>query len=186
MIELIKEISGIDENASRKFFDVFRPSTLRRGETFITEGEMGNQIAFLEEGLLRSYYISRKGDEYNKHFFLAGTFIAPLTSLVMKTPSSLYIGALEDSKLLVADFSDIQKLYEEIPLLNKLGRILVEYAWIGKERRETQLIMLSALERYKAFRLEFPGLEQRIPQYQIASYLGITPVQLSRIRSNKN
>jgi len=77
-------------------------------------------------------------------------------------------------------------VYSKHPALNRVGRILVEHAWIGKERRETQLIMLNASERYRAFREEYPGLEQRIPQYHIASYLGITPVQLSRIRAHKN
>ncbi len=143
---------------------------------------MGQSILFLAQGLLRSYYISPKGEEVNKHFFLAGSLAAPLTSLVTKEPSPVYIGALEPSRLLQARYQDILRLYQQYPNLNKIGRVAVELAWIAKERRETQLIMLDAKARYRAFQDEYPGLEQRIPQYQIASYLGITPVQLSRIR----
>ena len=186
MKQFIQEFAGIDDSTAQAFVDLFTYSSLKKGDNFISEGETGHKVAFIKEGLLRSYYISPKGDEYNKHFFLAGVFVAPLTSLVLKTPSPLYIGALENTSLLIADYNDVEKLYKEKPLLNRLGRILVEFAWIGKERRETQLIMTDARERYKTFIDEYPGLEQRIPQYHIASYLGITPVQLSRIRSSKN
>jgi len=186
MKQFIQEIAGLDDSTAQAFVDLFICSSLKKGDNFISEGEKAHKIAFIKEGILRSYYISPKGEEYNKHFFLAGVFVAPLTSLVLKTPSSVYIGALENSSLLIADYNDIEKLYREKPILNRLGRILVEHAWIGKERRETQLIMSDAKDRYKAFRDEHPGLEQRIPQYHIASYLGITPVQLSRIRSSKN
>lgn len=167
------------------FSSRFHPAQLDKGDLFISAGEMGKQVAFVASGLMRSFYISDSGEEFNKHFFVSGDFVAPLTSLVKREPSPVNIDALEDTYLLAADWSDIETLYSEHPALNRVGRILVEYAWIGKERRETQLIMLNARKRYDAFLEEFPGLEQRIPQYQIASYLGITPVQLSRIRKRE-
>lgn len=154
------------------------------GEDWICEGDQGDAILFVAEGLLRSYYISPKGEEVNKHFFLAGSLAAPLTSLVTGAPSPVYIGALESSRILQARYRDVLSLYEEYPVLNKVGRVAVELAWVAKERRETQLIMLDARQRYRAFQEEYPGLERRIPQYQVASYLGITPVQLSRIRKS--
>jgi len=118
-------------------------------------------------------------------YFSQTQVMGPLTSLVLNRPSPVHIGAMEDSELLVAPYKDVARLYETNPEVNKIGRIIIEYAWIGKERRETQLIMLDATQRYLAFLEEFPKLDMRIPQYHIASYLGITPVQLSRIRSRK-
>lgn len=165
---------------------IFVEAEVAKGSDFIREGEVAKQIAFIEEGLLRSYYISPHGLERNKHFFEAGSFVAPLTSLVTQQPSPVYIGALEDSKVLVASYDALERLYMKHLELNILGRKLVEFGWITKERRETQLIMLDATQRYRAFLAEYPGLDQRIPQYHIASYLGITPVQLSRIRSQMN
>ncbi len=184
--QVISQITKLSSPASAAFCGIFSEDRIEKGKDFIREGEMGDRLAFVRQGLLRSYYISPKGEEYNKHFFVAGSFLAPLTSLVTKQPSPVYIGALEGSDILVASYSDLESLYSEYLELNILGRKLVEYAWIGKERRETQLIMLSATERYHAFLEEFPGLDQRIPQYQVAFYLGITPVQLSRIRAQRN
>ncbi len=180
----INTICHLNDQIIDAFLSLFTAHKLQNGSDFIREGVMGKHICFVTEGIFRSYYISPKGEEKIKHFFLPGTFFAPLTSLVTNQPSPVYIGTLKDSEYLSADYNAIEVLYTEQPELNKLGRKLAEWAWIGKERRETQLIMLDASSRYKAFREEFPGLERQIPQYHIASYLGITPVQLSRIRAN--
>jgi CRP-like cAMP-binding protein len=183
MIDVMGDICALEDKTLEAFVALFKCRELKKGEDFISEGELGDSFAFIQSGLLRSFYISPKGEEYNKHFFMGGSFVAPLTSLVLNRPSPLYIGALENSELLVASASALSELYVSHIDLNILGRKLVEYAWIGKERRETQLVMLDATERYSGFLQDFPGLDQRIPQYHIASYLGITPVQLSRIRS---
>ncbi|MCP4271514.1 MAG: Crp/Fnr family transcriptional regulator [Gammaproteobacteria bacterium] len=185
LLEVINKLCNLSKTVLDTFQSIFIDKEIAKGECFITEGDYGDSFAFIKSGLLRSYYISPKGEEYNKHFFLAGSFVAPLTSLVLHEPSPVYIGALESTKIMVANYKDLEKLYNAHLELNILGRKLVEFAWIEKERRETQLIMLEAKDRYKAFLKEYPGLEQRIPQYHVASYLGITPVQLSRIRAKR-
>ena len=181
--EAVEHFCDLPDEVIRSFVALFSPQHLSAGEDFISQGEMGSKVAFLRKGLMRSYYLTPKGEEFNKHFFIAGSFFAPLTSLVLEKPSPLYIGALEDSQLEVADYKAVEALCQNKPILNLLMRKIVELAWIGKEQRETQLVMLSASQRYDAFLEEFPDLERRIPQYHIASYLGITPVQLSRIRA---
>ncbi len=185
LLAVINKLCNLSNTTLDAFQSVFIDKEIAKGECFITEGDYGDSFAFIKSGLLRSYYISPKGEEYNKHFFLADNFVAPLTSLVLHEPSPVYIGALESTKIMVANYKDLEKLYNAHLELNFLGRKLVEFAWIEKERRETQLIMLEAKDRYKAFLKEYPGLEQRIPQYHVASYLGITPVQLSRIRAKR-
>lgn len=186
IVDVVGQVYNLPGDAKQALCRIFAEDSIKKGEDFIREGERGERLAFLKDGLLRSYYISPKGQEYNKHFFTAGSFVVPVTSLVTGQPSPVYIGALEDSAILVASYRELENLYAKHLHLNILGRKLVELGWIGKERRETQLIMLDARQRYRAFLEEFPGLEQRIPQYHIASYLGITPVQLSRIRGQKN
>ncbi|MEZ5758638.1 MAG: Crp/Fnr family transcriptional regulator [Emcibacteraceae bacterium] len=179
----ILEICPIRSAVLDEFIRLFTVNKIKAGVDLIKEGDDGSCVWFIVSGLLRSYYISQNGEQHNKHFFVPGTFCAPLTSLVAKQPSPVYIGSLKETELLSIDYSRLEQLYLKFPELNLLGRKLVEWAWIGKERRETQLIMLNATDRYKAFQKEFPGLEEQIPQYHIASYLGITPVQLSRIRA---
>lgn len=169
-----------------EFVQLFAAKRIDKAQLYIETGQLADSILYVVEGLLRSYYLSPKGEEINKHFFLEGSFVAPLTSLVTAQPSPVNIACLETSTVLVANYQRVLQFYEKYPEFNKIGRVLVEYAWIGKERRETQLIMLDARQRYMEFLDEYPGLERRIPQYHIASYLGITPVQLSRIRSQKN
>jgi CRP-like cAMP-binding protein len=181
--DVINKVAILSEESREAFCSIFKESKIKKGEDFIRKGEMGEGLCFLRSGLMRSYYISPKGEEYNKHFFMPGTFCAPLTSLITKEQSPVYIGALKDTDILLAKYSDLEKVYKEHLETNILGRKLTEFAWIQKEKRETQLIMLSASERYEIFLQEYPGLDQLIPQYQIASYLGITPVQLSRIRA---
>ena len=186
MISILGNLCSIDAELLRVFVAPFRVSMLEREQHFVRAGEVGFDVCFVHEGLLRSYYLSAKGQEFNKHFFVEGSFAAPLASLVTHEPSPVSIDALEATTVLRTSYSNLLEIYEKYPALNEVGRVLVEYAWIGKERRETQLIMLNAAERYRAFLKEFPGLSQRIPQYQIASYLGITPVQLSRIRAERS
>lgn len=186
MLSILVDLCSLGRDVLNSFAAPFKVSVLDRGEDFVRAGEIGGDVCFVHEGLLRSYYLSPKGEEFNKHFFLEGSFAAPLASLVTREPSPVNIAALERTTVLKARYSHLLQTYDTSPILNKVGRVLVEYAWIGKERRETQLIMLDATERYRAFLKEFPGLSQRIPQYQFASYLGITPVQLSRIRSQRS
>lgn len=183
LLDTLSRLCRLNESQLQPLLEIFRPDALQPGEHFVEAGEKGTAIAFLESGLLRSYYISPDGKEHNKHFFQPSELLAPLTSLVTGEPSPVYIGCLQEARLQIADYATLLKVYQAHPYLNKVGRILVEWAWIGKERRETQLIMLNSLERYQAFQQEFPGLEEQIPQYHIASYLGITPVQLSRLRA---
>lgn len=184
--QTLTKLCQLDTELLAVFAQVFEAKTLSKGSRFIESGQLADSILYVVNGLMRSYYLSPKGEEINKHFFLEDSFVAPLTSLVTKLPSPVNIDCMEECNVLLANYQRILELYEQYPELNAVGRLLVEYAWIGKERRETQLIMLDARQRYMAFLHEYPGLERRIPQYHIASYLGITPVQLSRIRSQKN
>ncbi|MDH5599450.1 MAG: Crp/Fnr family transcriptional regulator, partial [Cyclobacteriaceae bacterium] len=86
--------------------------------------------------------------------------------------------------LAIAEYSRMTDLYDSIPNLERFARKLVEQIFVSKERREIEIVMLSAAERYELFKKKFPELEKSIPQYHIASYLGISPTQLSRIRGN--
>lgn len=92
---------------------------------------------------------------------------------------------MTDCHLLVADFDKVTLLYKDFPKIESLARILAEHKFAIKEKREIELVTLEAKERYDIFKNEHPGLENQISQYHIASYLGISPTQLSRIRTKK-
>ena len=116
---------------------------------------------------------------------MENSFATSLASVLQKAESYLNFQALTDCKMLVADFYDIEALYDKHRCVESLIRIVLQNDWvIKKEQRELRLVLNSAEERYHYFQKEYPGLENRIPQYHIASHLGITPIQLSRIRAD--
>jgi len=106
-------------------------------------------------------------------------------SLLSGQPSQINIQALTESRMLAADFSSITALYDEHPKIERMFRLLAQHLYVVKEKKEIEMAMLNAEERYFLFLKEFPVMESLIPQYQIAAYLNITPTQLSRIRSKR-
>jgi len=174
----------IEEDNWRAFEKLFKPMQLKKGEYFIEAGEQARDIAFLEEGIIRAFYRNEKAQEYNKHFFLNPCFIGGYTSLITKQINYINQEALSECRLLVANYAEILQLYEKAPDIERGARILAEQFFVQKEQREVEIVLLDAEERYLKFQKEFPQLEQQIAQYHIASYLGISPTQLSRIRRN--
>ncbi len=162
--------------------ELFSERVLLKGDYFINEGEIAKQIGFLKSGIVRAFYVNKEGVEYNKHFFMPHTIIGGYSSLVTATANKIVQQALIDCELLVANYADIIALYDAYPDFERVGRRLAEFYFVEKEKREIEIVLMDADERYLIFQREYPQLEQLIPQYHIASYLGITPTQLSRIR----
>ena len=185
MTELYKylnSISPLQDNTWEKVEPLFSETTIKKGDYFINEGETAKQIGFLENGIIRAFYRNNEGKEYNKHFFVAHNVVGGYSSLITKSPNKINQQALTDCKILVANYAEVTKLYDLFSDFERVGRRLAELYYVDKEQREIEIVLLNADERYLIFRKEYPQLEQLIPQYQIASYLGITPTQLSRIR----
>jgi CRP-like cAMP-binding protein len=139
-------------------------------------------MAFVQEGVLRAFTSSPEGVDYNKTFFVEDDFMGVYYALLLNRPSHLSVQALTPCQLMVADFDAVQRLYEHHPMIERFARRQAEMLFIVKEQREIDLVTLDAKARYEKFQRENPGLEQRVAQFHIASHLGITPTQLSRIR----
>jgi CRP-like cAMP-binding protein len=135
--------------------------------------------------VLRAYYSNDQAEEYNKTFFTENNFVGAYSALITQKKNLIDIDCLTDCSLLVATYQEITKLYDQHPQVERLARILAEQFFVRKEKREIELVTLEAKERYAIFQQEHPQLEQLIPQYHIASYLGVSPTQLSRIRAQK-
>lgn len=180
--QYLNAITPLQDKTWERIEPLFSEKTLMKGEYFIREGETARQIGFLHSGIIRAFYRNKEGIEYNKHFFIQNNIIGGYSSLVTTTPTIINQQALTDCKISVAQYSEITKLYDTYPDFERVGRKLAEFYFVQKEKREIEIVLLDADKRYLIFREEYPQLEQLIPQYQIASYLGITPTQLSRIR----
>ena len=155
---------------------------LKKDEYFIQKGQFAKEIAFLETGIVRAYYINSDGKEYNKTFFSAPTIIGSYASLISKQKNTVAQQALTDCKIWKASFHTIEKLSEGNFEIERLRRIIAEGYFLRNEKKELEMALLDADKRYLILQKEYPGIELEIPQYHIASYLGISPTQLSRIR----
>jgi CRP-like cAMP-binding protein len=140
----------------------------------------------LLSGIMRVYLSSEEGKEYNKKFFLPFSFVAPLTALLKKEKSKLTYETLTACKLYELNFNEFMDLVNNDLSVSKLYIKALERIFIEYERRQLEFISMDATQRYLALKVEISDIDTLIPQYQIASYLSITPVQLSRIRKKLN
>lgn len=156
---------------------------LGKGEKLYVAGVIPNSFAFIYRGLLRGYVCDENGAEYNKNFFDEGKFPGAMTSLLTQTPSLWTFEALEDAVVVEINFAAYRRLLVEKDDLKLFHIHYLESNWLlAKDAREIEIVQSDASERYLQFLEQYPALADRLPQYHIASHLGITPTQLSRIR----
>ncbi|MDR3610270.1 MAG: Crp/Fnr family transcriptional regulator [Ignavibacteriaceae bacterium] len=164
------------------FCSSLRSKKVKRHQFLGEAGEISRYQNFVNKGCLRSYYVDENGFEHNVQFAIEDWWIGDMASFLTKKPGSLFIEALEDSDVLQLDYPSMEELYVKIPKLERFFRILLQNAFITFEQRIISTISRSAEERYLEFINKYPLFEQRLPQIHIASYLGITPEFLSKIR----
>jgi CRP-like cAMP-binding protein len=160
-----------------------RAVRLEKGAFFVRPGEPSGAVALVRSGLLRFYYTDTEGAEFTKAFRGPGELVAAFAELLLGLPSRTHIQAVEASVVLVADFARLDRALARFPAWQPLARLIAEHFYVVKEKREFELLQLSAEERYRRFVADSPELLGRLPQYSVASYLGVTPVALSRIVS---
>ena len=156
----------------------------KKNQYLIQAGEISKNFYFITRGMVRFFYSTQDGKEFNKHFAMENQFAGSMHSLSLNAPCGFYIQALEKTTTLVLPHKVMQTSYQRHPCWDRLGRKNAEYMFLFKEAREKELLLDSLETRYHRFLKNFPGISERIPQYHIASYLGVTDVALSRIRKN--
>jgi CRP-like cAMP-binding protein len=158
------------------------PKKLRKKQYLLQEGDVCRFIAFVEKGALRSYTVDEKGVERIIQFALEGWTISDLYSFLTAEPATYNIDALEDSELVLISKAAHEELLGTLPKYETWMRIQITGAYIAMQRRLTSIISLSLEERYASFTSQYPEIVQRVPQHMIASYMGLTPETLSRVR----
>jgi len=181
-LALLQSIHPLTQEAWDDLKPLLEPLSLKRSEYLIQAGEVARYCYILTEGVVRVFY-NKEGNEYNKTFFVSGTFPTPLTALISGTPCAISFQALVPGQALRFSYQAFRDLFKSHRCLESLFRVILEQIWIKKERHDIHMVTNDATTNYHIFQQEFPTLENQIPQYHIASYLGITPIQLSRIRA---
>ena len=161
----------------------FYAKKIKKGEFLYVPNEIATEIGFLVKGVFRIYYLI---DEKESTRFIGseGIFVTSVPSFTTQKPCIEYVEALENMELLMLSYQNLQKMYEISSKWERFVRILAEYSYNEQQKRIYSLIALTAHQRYEQFVKERPDLIQRVPQYIIANYLGISPETLSRIRKN--
>lgn len=169
------------ESVARAVAD-FSVRVLEPGQHLLRAGDHAHTVALIDSGLLREYYVGSDGAEQVRTFCTEGQFTGSLYDLLTRKPALVNIEALEPTRLLVTSWEGFQARCEREPAWHLVGRRIAEALYLRKATREHQMLALTATERWEAFRRDFGALETRVSQRHLASYLGITPEHLSRIR----
>lgn len=179
---VIGALAPLPKDSLETALDDFAERTLKPGEHFLRAGDRATQIAFIATGLLREYYTRSDGTEHIRSFSAEGQFTGSLYDLLSQKPALVGVEALEPTRLLVSSWDEFQARCEREPIWHLVGRRVAEALYSRKAIREYEMLALTAAERWEAFRRDLGPLENRVSQRHLASYLGITPEHLSRIR----
>jgi len=169
-----------DEQAIIKTY--LTPKKLRKKQYLLQEGDVCKVIAFVEKGTLREYSISENGAEHIIQFALEGWTISDLYSFLTGEPATYNIDALENSELVLISKAAQEELLKKVPKYETYTRLQLTGAYLAMQKRVTSIISLSLEQRYANLTSVYPNIIQRVPQHMIASYMGLTPETLSRVR----
>lgn len=181
--DYVNSFHPLTEAVYKELYDSATITTLKTGEKLLNEGDVPEKIFFIAEGVMRAYQVLDSGKELTSDLHHPFSFFGSLKALLQKKPSKIIYQALTDCFVYELDFEKFKNLCNDDLEMNILYCNLLEYLLLRSERRFAELSHKDATQRYLALREEIDNLDNRIPQYQIASALGITPVQLSRIRA---
>jgi CRP-like cAMP-binding protein len=178
----LKQIVPISNEEFEKAMPYFEKKTLKKGEYFINQGKVCSQIAFINKGSLKTFYLNHKSEEVTSCFCGEHCFVTSYKSFIKQIPSELAVQAMDDVELLVISREGLYKLYDKSPIWQTIGRILAENEYLVMEKYAAVLNNESAKEKYLRLMEEQPNILQKASIEDIASYLGVTRRTLSRIR----
>jgi CRP/FNR family transcriptional regulator, anaerobic regulatory protein len=168
-------VAALAPHAERRTFDA--------GSYLLRGGDAATRLFLVEQGLLREHYVGEDGAEHTRAFLAEHSAGGSLVDLVSGQPATTYLQALETSRVLAIAYRTFDQLTDEYPALERLARRVAELVAVRKTRREYELLVLPASARYEAWLRQHPALDARVSGRLLASYLGITPEHLSRLRA---
>ena len=162
-----------------------RPVKLKRREHLLKQGQVARDLAFVIEGCLRAYALDDNGFEHILQFAPAGWWISDMSSVISRRDSLLNVDAIKPSEILLLSREDQLALFDDVPKLERYFRVLTENGLVSSRMRLIENLSLTARQRYQRFCQTYPNLINEIPQKYIASFIGVTPEFLSKIRGEK-
>lgn len=185
LIEYFKKSISISSEIENKLNEIIVEKKLVKGETILSDNSLKKEHIFVASGCLRSFYKTESGKEYTIQFAIKNWWISDYITLYTDNKSIVSIESLTHSKVLILDKNNVEKLFKVYPPFEAFQRRNFEKRTAVLQKRILSLLTLSAKEKYNQFIKDYADFEKIIPNYQIASYLGITPQSLSRIRKDR-
>ena len=185
LLEYLKQNISISSEIEHELKEIIIEKQLVKGEIILSDDSLIKEHIFVVSGCLRSYYKTENGKEYTVQFAIKNWWISDYITLYTNNKSVVSIESLTHSKVLILNKSKVDNLYNQYPFFETIQRKNFEKRIATLQKRILSLLTLSASEKYNQFVKDYAEFEKIIPNYQIASYLGITPQSLSRIRKER-
>lgn len=182
ILQAIEKHISLSKEEGNYFLSLLEVRSLKQGDLIEKLGDVSRYFIHVKSGCLMSYYTDRDGNDHVMQFSMAGWWTGDLNSFIKKVPSAYTTRALADTEVLLISVNDLESLLVRFPVFERYFRILFQNSLITHQNRIAQNISATAEQRYVAFQQKYPSLEQYVPLKYIASYLGITPEFLSKIR----
>lgn len=182
LIENFRKLVPISEQEAEIIKGAFVAKQLNKKELLLSKGDLSNHMRFVADGCLKVYSIGEKDMEHILQFGISGWWINDLYAYLTETTSELFIQAITPSTVLQIHRDRLNKLYDEIPMVDRFFRIKTQHGYVALQNRTIRSMSQTAEERYVKFISDYREMEQQIPQYMIAAFIGVTPEHLSAIR----
>jgi hypothetical protein len=182
--EAIKQLITISENELNGFLEHATIETIKRNTIISQPYVIPSEIFFINKGTIRFLITDNEGNEHTIYFAIENQFIADYSNFIEKQPSIYSLQAVEETEVVILPRASIEWGYQNLNEGQKLGRLIAEYYFIYHDNRIKNLYVRTPKERYDNITNIFPNIHNRVPQHMIASYLGITPIHLSRLKKS--
>lgn len=180
--QVMKQMIKVSEDELNGFLDKAITKTFKRQEVISRPSTVPNEIFFINKGIIRVSITDNEGTEHTIHFALENQFIADYSNFLQRQPSIYSLQTLEETEVIILPRATIDWGYNNLTEGQKMGRLIAEYYFIYQDDRIKNLYVRTPKERYDSITEVFPNIHNRVPQHMIASYLGITPIHLSRLK----
>lgn len=184
-LDFVRQFVTLTRDEERLLLSSVTLRDVPKNKTLVSFGDIASEVYFINSGCMRYYYITDEGSEVTGFIYEEGMFAGTIESFFTQSPSNQYLETVTDCELLVLNHETLEELYRKIPAMNELVRKVFMQRMIFAQKLIASLIMLKPEDRYRKYQELHPGIENRISQNKLATYLGITPVSLSRIRGRK-
>lgn len=183
LLDYINRLVQLDQEEEKKLCDLISYRKLLKGQYFLQQGDICKFSGFVVSGCTKTFFVDEDGQEHVVMFSVEDWWTSDMGSYISQKPADFNVQCLENTTLIQLSYENQEEILREIPKLERFFRLIIERAFVSSQKRVVRNLSMSAKDRYLHFRNVYPKIEQRIPQYLIASYLGITKEFLSKIKS---